>query len=63
MSNIICNGKNYESINKLNFIDIGGNKGGSYNLIKKKFNYDTGLAIDIDICKVKEAHQNNIPMI
>lgn len=63
MSNIKCNGRIYESYHKIDFIDIGANKGGSYRHIKKKFHYENGLAIDIDIRKVKESLQNNVPAI
>lgn len=63
MSSTKCNGRIYESYNKIDFIDIGANKGGSYRHIKKKFNYENGLAIDIDMRKVKESINNNVPAI
>ena len=60
---IMCNGRNYECYDKIDFIDIGGSKGGSYKLIKHKFNFENGLAIDIDMRKVKESLMNNIPAV
>ena len=35
---IICNGRNYECYDKIDFIDIGGSKGGSYKFIKINLN-------------------------
>ena len=46
---IICNGRNYECYDKIDFIDIGGSKGGSYKFIKKKFKFENGLTIDLDM--------------
>ena len=50
-------------MDKIDFIDIGCSKGGSYKFIQKKFNFENGLALDIDIKKVKEAIKNNTPAI
>ena len=63
MSKIKCNGRIYESYNQIDFIDIGCSNGGSYKYIKNKYNYENGLAIDIDIKKVNNALKNNIPAI
>lgn len=52
---IICNGKKFKSYDKIDFIDIGSSKGGSYKFIKNKFNFENRLAIDIDIKKVNES--------
>lgn len=63
MSKIKCNGRIYESYNQIDFIDIGCSNGGSYKYIKNKYNYENGLAIDIDIRKVNNALKNNIPAV
>jgi len=63
MSKIKCNGRLYDSYNTIDFIDIGCSKGGSYKAIKKRFNFESGLAIDIDIRKVNESLKNNTPAI
>ena len=63
MSKIKANNKIYDSYDKIDFIDIGGSKGGSYNYIKNIFNYTSGLAFDIDIRKVNECLKNNVPAI
>ena len=55
--------KKYHSYDKIDFIDIGGSKGGSYKYIKNKYKFENGLAIDIDIEKVNESLKNNIPAI
>ena len=60
---IICNNKKFDRYDQIDFIDIGGSKGDSYKFIKKKFNFENGLAIDIDINKVNESLKNNIPAI
>ena len=60
---IVANGRKYESYDQIDFIDIGGSKGGSFKYIKKKFNFENGLTIDIDIRKVNESLKNNIPAI
>lgn len=60
---IICNGRNYECYDKIDFIDIGGSKGGSYKFIKNKFKFENGLTIDIDMRKVNESLKNNTPAI
>lgn len=60
---IICNGREYECYDKIDFIDIGGSKGGSYKFIKNKFKFENGLTIDIDMKKVNESLKNNIPAI
>jgi hypothetical protein len=52
---IISNGKTFESYDKIDFIDIGGSKKGSYKFIKNKFKFESGLAIDIDIRNVNES--------
>ena len=57
------NRRNYKSFNKLDFIDIGCSKGGSYRFIQKKFKYSNGIAIDIDSRKVKISLENKIPAI
>ena len=63
MEIIKSNGNYYERYDTIDFIDIGGSKGGSYKFIKSKYNYENGLAIDIDIQKVKESLKNNVPAI
>tara|TARA_Y100000992_G_scaffold48665_1_gene28444 strand:+ start:5903 stop:6550 length:648 start_codon:yes stop_codon:yes gene_type:complete len=63
MMSIDCNGKTYECYNQLEFIDVGGSKGGSYKFIKNKFKFENGLTIDIDIRKVNESLKNNTPAI
>ena len=63
MNKIKTNGRVYKSYDIIDFIDIGGSKGGSYKLIKKKYKYESGLAIDIDIRKVNNAIENNVPAI
>ena len=60
---ININNKIFERKSTLDFIDIGGSTGGSYNFMKKKFEYTSGLAIDIDPKKVEKALLNNVPMI
>lgn len=47
----------------LDFIDIGGSKGGSFKHIKTQFGLTNGLAVDIDPRKVQLALQNNVPMV
>lgn len=63
MEKIKANGKIYDSIKQIDFIDIGASKGCSYKNIKEKFDFVSGLAIDIDPRKVKVALENNIPAI
>jgi hypothetical protein len=63
MDKIKANGRLYDSYNQIDFIDIGGSKGGSYKYIKDLYKYENGLTIDIDIRKVKEALKNNTPSI
>ena len=60
---IICNGRKYDSIKQIDFIDIGASKGGSYKHIKNIFKFESGLAIDIDPRKIKVALENNVPAI
>lgn len=63
MNTIIVNDKTFASKNILDFIDIGASKGGSYHYIKKKFGFDSGLCIDIDINKVNLSIANKAPAI
>jgi hypothetical protein len=63
MKKIIANGQEYEQYDTIDFIDIGGSKGGSYKYIKEKYKFESGLAIDIDIRKVNESLKNNVPAI
>lgn len=63
MEKIKANGRIYDSIKQIEFIDIGASKGGSYHHIKKKFGFESGLGIDIDIRKVKVALEHNVPAI
>lgn len=60
---IICNGRKYDSIKQIDFIDIGGSKGGSYKRIKNKYKFKSGLAIDIDDRKIEVSLKNNVPAI
>ena len=57
------NGCTYKSAEQIDFIDVGASKGGSYNMIKKRYGFESGLAIDIDPAKVKLALENNVPAI
>lgn len=63
MTTIVTNGGTYESADQIDFIDVGGSKGGSYDLIQKRYGYENGLAIDIDPKKVKQSLENNVPAI
>jgi hypothetical protein len=60
---IISNGRTYKCYDKIDFIDIGASKGHSYKFIKNKFKFKNGLAIDIDMRKVKESLKHNTPAI
>jgi len=51
------------SRDQIEFIDIGGSKGGSFLHVQKKFGYSNGLAVDIDPSKVKQSLKRGVPMI
>lgn len=57
------NGRLHDSVEQIDFIDIGGSVGGSYDAVKKRFGYQNGLAIDIDPRKVEAAIENKVPSI
>ena len=57
------NNKVFRSIEQIDFIDVGGSKGGSYNMVKSKYGFENGLTIDIDPQKVKLSLENNVPAI
>ena len=63
METIMVNGKEIKKKKQIDFIDIGCSKGGSYKHIKKKFNFTSGLGIDLDETKVFQSLQNNIPAL
>lgn len=63
MKTTVANGREFESRSQIDFIDIGGSKGGSYISIKEKFNFKSGLAIDIDDQKVQKAIENKTPAL
>lgn len=60
---IVANAKTFPSVAQLDFIDIGGSQGGSYEYIKNKFKLANGLTIDIDPNKVNIARTRGIPAI
>ena len=63
MALVVANGKTFESVEQIDFIDIGCSAGGSFKLIQKKYGYKNGLAIDIEQAKVEKAKSNNVPAI
>lgn len=60
---IKINNKEYELDSQLDFLDLGGGTGGSFEMVKKKFICDRGLAIDVEKKKIQEAIANGIPAI
>ena len=57
------NGRTVESRRAIDFIDLGGSGGGSYQFMRRRFGFVSGLSIDIDPKKVALALQRGIPAL
>ena len=60
---IVINDKEYSREAGLDFLDLGAGNGGSFELIKKRYKFNRGLAVDIDPRKITLSLQNGIPAI